>query len=207
MSVMIEMSLGTVVVDLYVKDCPNTCNNFLKLCKLKYYNNNLIYSVEKDFVCRSGDPTATGQGGNSAIGIFRKQRLLLKDEIHNHIRHTKRGVIGMVKQDGENGFTSLFYLTLRENIEFLDEKFTVFGVVVEDEDKVLSKINELYTDDSFRPYIDTRIKHTFVLDDPFPDPDGFPEDPPKSPSENERPAQEKVEKRMTHGEKIDESRQ
>ena len=184
MSVMIETSLGTVVVDLYVKDCPNTCANFLKLCKLKYYNNNLIYCVEEDFVCRTGDPTATGDGGNSAIGLLKGQRLLLKDEIHNHVQHTKRGVIGMVKKDGENGFTSLFYLTLRSKIDFLDGKFTVFGEVVEDEDKVLTKINELYTDDKFRPYIDTRIKHTFVLDDPFPDPEGFPEDPPKSPEEN-----------------------
>ncbi len=33
MSVLIETSLGDLVIDLYVNDCPKACKNFLKLCK------------------------------------------------------------------------------------------------------------------------------------------------------------------------------
>lgn len=35
MSVMIETSLGEVVVDLFAEDAPLAAKNFLKLCKTK----------------------------------------------------------------------------------------------------------------------------------------------------------------------------
>lgn len=46
-------------------ECPKACLNFLKLCKIKYYNNHLFYKVEKDFIAQTGDPTGTGKGGES----------------------------------------------------------------------------------------------------------------------------------------------
>ena len=33
MAVLIETSMGDLVIDLYVKECPNACKNFIKLCK------------------------------------------------------------------------------------------------------------------------------------------------------------------------------
>jgi peptidyl-prolyl cis-trans isomerase-like 4 len=57
MSVMIETSLGEFVVDLYTDDCPLACINFLKLCKMKYYNNVLFYNVQENFMVQTGDPT------------------------------------------------------------------------------------------------------------------------------------------------------
>lgn len=33
MAVLLETSLGELVIDLFVDDCPLTCKNFLKLCK------------------------------------------------------------------------------------------------------------------------------------------------------------------------------
>lgn len=33
MSVLIETSIGDLVVDLFVDEAPNACKNFLKLCK------------------------------------------------------------------------------------------------------------------------------------------------------------------------------
>lgn len=38
MSVLIETSLGDLVIDLEVKQCPATCRNFLALCKSYKYN-------------------------------------------------------------------------------------------------------------------------------------------------------------------------
>lgn len=49
---------------------------------------------------------------------------------------------------------------------------TVIGEVVEGKD-ILEALNGLYCDEEFRPYQDVRITHTYILDDPFPDPDGF----------------------------------
>jgi hypothetical protein len=70
MSVLIEMSTGEVVVDLFVEDCPVTTNNFLKLCKAKYFNNNLVFEVQRNHIIQTGDPTGTGQGGNSFLGLI-----------------------------------------------------------------------------------------------------------------------------------------
>lgn len=46
MSVLIETTLGDLVIDLFVKQRPNACKNFLKLCKIKYYNLNQIFLIE-----------------------------------------------------------------------------------------------------------------------------------------------------------------
>ena len=72
MSVLFETSAGEIVIDLFVKQCPKTALNFLKLCKLKYYNNCLFYNVQKDFITESGDPTNTGKGGSSVWGVLSK---------------------------------------------------------------------------------------------------------------------------------------
>lgn len=67
---------------------------------------------------------------------------------------------------------SQFFITLGDNLDSLDGKYTIFGRVAEGWE-VLDKINEAYCDEKGRPYRDIRIKHTLVLDDPFPDPEGL----------------------------------
>jgi peptidyl-prolyl cis-trans isomerase-like 4 len=54
MAVLIETSLGDFVVDLSVELAPKTCLNILKLCKAKYYNNALIFDVQKDYAAKVG---------------------------------------------------------------------------------------------------------------------------------------------------------
>jgi hypothetical protein len=44
MSVLFETSLGDLVIDLEVEACPKTCENFLKLCKMYYYNLNAFFN-------------------------------------------------------------------------------------------------------------------------------------------------------------------
>ena len=57
MSVLLETTLGDLVIDLYTEARPRCCVNFLKLCKSKYYNYSLVNKVEKDFCMQAGDPT------------------------------------------------------------------------------------------------------------------------------------------------------
>lgn len=45
MSVLLETSLGSLVVDLYCDECPLAAKNFLKLCKVSYFLTFLICSV------------------------------------------------------------------------------------------------------------------------------------------------------------------
>lgn len=47
MSVLIETSFGDITVDLWTKKCPNATLNFIKLCKLKHFNNALFIEIQK----------------------------------------------------------------------------------------------------------------------------------------------------------------
>ncbi|KAL3503722.1 hypothetical protein ACH5RR_038171 [Cinchona calisaya] len=169
MSVMIVTSLGDIVVDLFPDRCPLTCKNFLKLCKIKYYNGCLFHTIQKDFTAQTGDPTGTGSGGDSVFKfLYGDQARFFGDEIHLDLKHSKMGTVSMASA-GENLNASQFYITLRDDLDYLDGKHTVFGEVTEGFE-TLSRINEAYVDEDGRPYKNIRIKHTYVLDDPFDDP-------------------------------------
>ena len=68
MSVLIETTVGNLVIDLFCDQAPLACKNFLKLCKIKYYNAQLFFEVQNNFLVKCGDPTATGKGGTSIYG-------------------------------------------------------------------------------------------------------------------------------------------
>ncbi|KAI9447732.1 cyclophilin-like domain-containing protein, partial [Lactarius indigo] len=176
MSLLLETSLGDIVIDLQVEACPKTCENFLKLCKVYYYNLNAFFNVSKDFLAQAGDPTATGTGGESIWSLIASQTgaddvpRYFPPEIVPRLKHTEKGQ---------------FFITLSEGIEYLDGKHAVFGHVVEGLD-TLDKINEVFVDQDGRPFKDIRIRHVVVLEDPFPDPPGLvvPDSPPTRPLDN-----------------------
>ncbi|ESQ29855.1 hypothetical protein EUTSA_v10011414mg [Eutrema salsugineum] len=169
MSVLIVTSLGDIVIDLHSNKCPLTCKNFLKLCKIKYYNGCLFHTVQKDFTAQTGDPTGTGAGGDSIYKfLYGEQARFFGDEIHLDLKHSKTGTVAMAS-GGENLNASQFYFTLRDDLDYLDGKHTVFGEIAEGFD-TLTRINEAYVDSKNRPYKNIRIKHTYILEDPFDDP-------------------------------------
>ncbi|CAK9174966.1 unnamed protein product [Ilex paraguariensis] len=181
MSVLIVTSLGDMVLDLHTDLCPLTCKNFLKLCKMKYYNGCLFHTVQKDFTAQTGDPTGTGSSGDSIYKLKAESLRLglsvqfpmsvarfFSDEIRLDLKHSKMGTVSMASA-GENLNASQFYITLRDDLDYLDGKHTVFGEIAEGFE-TLNRINEAYVDEKGRPYKNIRIKHTYVLDDPFDDP-------------------------------------
>ncbi|KAG2013090.1 peptidyl-prolyl cis-trans isomerase [Coprinopsis cinerea AmutBmut pab1-1] len=196
MSVLFETSLGDIVIDLEVEACPKTCENFLKLCKVYYYNLNAFFNVSKDFLAQCGDPSATGTGGESIWSYIASQSpdnprapRYFEPEIRPKLKHTARGTVSMAVapalEGNKGGCGSQFFITLGENIDYLDGKHAVFGHVVEGLE-TLDKINEVYVDQDSRPFKDIRIRHAIILDDPFPDPPGLvvPEAEPTKPPDN-----------------------
>ncbi|KMT08259.1 hypothetical protein BVRB_6g141870 [Beta vulgaris subsp. vulgaris] len=167
MSVMVETSVGDFVIDLFT-ECRLSCENFVKLCKINYYDGCLFHTVHKDFTAQTGDPTGTGTGGDSIYTFLDGDKCrFFKDEIHPDLNHSKKGTVAMASA-GKNLNASQFYITLRKDIDYLDGKHTVFGMVVEGFD-TLTRINEAYVDESGRPFKNIRIKHTYVLYDPYED--------------------------------------
>ena len=140
-----------------------------RLCKIKYYNNCLFYNVQRNFIVQTGDPTNTGRGGDSIFGIlYGQQARFFPDEIRPHLKHKKRGLLGMASA-GENMNASQFYFTTGTDLISLDDRHTIFGEVAEGFD-VLESINEAPCDDDGRPLQNIRIRHTNILEDPFSDP-------------------------------------
>uniref|UniRef100_A0A182LRZ7 Peptidyl-prolyl cis-trans isomerase n=1 Tax=Anopheles culicifacies TaxID=139723 RepID=A0A182LRZ7_9DIPT len=180
MSVVIETTIGDITVDLFLKERPLAALNFLKLCKLKYYNYNLFHTIQSEFIAQTGDPTGVGDGGISIWGILEgDHKRYFEGESVPKIKHSEPGLLSMVNA-GEHLIGSQFFFTLGADLTSLDGRHTVIGEVTEGHE-VLRKLNEVICDERHRPYKDVRITHTVVLDDPFEDPRGFRE-PSRSPS-------------------------
>ena len=113
--------------------------------------------------------------------LFGDQARFFDDEITPKLKHSRKGTLGCASA-GPNLNASSFYITCRDEVDALDERKTIFGQVSEGLD-VVDRINEAYCDDAGRPWINLRIHHTVILDDPFPDPPGFEDTlvPPQSP--------------------------
>lgn len=170
MSVVIETTIGDITVDLYIQHRPQSCNNFLKLCKIKYYNGCNFHFIQRDFIAQTGDPTNSGKGGRSAYSFISDsidELKFIQAERKPKIKHNRFGLISMVN-NGENLHGSQFFFTLCDSLDYLDDIHTVFGEVVEGEN-VLVKLNDTICDEQHRPYQDIIITHTVILDDPFPE--------------------------------------
>ncbi|XP_075872483.1 peptidyl-prolyl cis-trans isomerase-like 4 isoform X2 [Nelusetta ayraudi] len=173
MAVLLETTLGDIVIDLFTEERPKTCLNFLKLCKIKYYNYCLFHNVQRDFIMQAGDPSGTGRGGESIYSkLYGDQARFFEQEKVPRIKHRRRGTVSMVNNgSGQHG--SQFLITAGENLDYLDGVHTVFGEVTEG-DHVLAKINETFVDKDFVPFQDIRINHAVILEDPFDDPPDLP---------------------------------
>ncbi|KAF2268348.1 cyclophilin-like protein [Lojkania enalia] len=191
MSVLLETSLGDITIDLLVDSAPKCCQNFLKLCKIKYYNFSPVHSVQPNFSFQTGDPIGPGSknsdGGRCIWGVLdpaNTAKKTFKPEFAPKLKHAETGTVSLATapspDDPDERFAgSQFIVTLGQNVDYLNGKAAIFGEVVEGFD-VLEKINAAFIDDEGRPLKDIRLLHTIVLDDPFPDPEGLVE-PPASP--------------------------
>lgn len=118
----ISTTLGDIKVELFDKEAPKTVENFTKLAEKGYYNNVIFHRVIKNFMIQGGDPTGTGQGGESIFGEK------FEDEINQH--KIVAGTLAMANA-GPNTNGSQFFIVTESPQPHLDGKHTVFGQVVE----------------------------------------------------------------------------
>jgi peptidyl-prolyl cis-trans isomerase-like 4 len=153
--------------------------NFLKLCKSYYYNFNLFHHVIPEFIAQTGDPTDSGSGGSSIWNTLPSTSPAYQKDPYfvpptnelgqtTRLKHAAKGTLSMAlaqkqgAEPGTGGCGSQFFLTLGENLDYLDGKHAVFGKVVEGFD-TLDKVGESLVDQEGRPLRDIRIRHVIVL--------------------------------------------
>ena len=61
-------SYGDIDVELWPREAPLACRNFVQLALDGYYDGTIFHRVISKFMIQGGDPTGIGDGGASASG-------------------------------------------------------------------------------------------------------------------------------------------
>jgi peptidyl-prolyl cis-trans isomerase B (cyclophilin B) len=105
---------------------PNTVDNFLALGSEGYYDGLNFHRIVPGFVIQGGDPKGDGSGGPGYS---------IDEEFNNH-PHTE-GVLSMARTNDPNSAGSQFFVCLDyHQTQQLDNKYTVFGKVIDGMDAV-----------------------------------------------------------------------
>jgi len=113
---------GTMKVEFFEKDAPNTVKNFVELSKKGFYDGLIFHRVIPDFVIQGGCPDGTGMGGPG----YR-----IDCELDGDNQYHDRGVLSMAHAGRNTGGSQFFICHSRENTGHLDRNHTVFGKVAE----------------------------------------------------------------------------
>lgn len=185
--VVLTTSYGEMDIELWSKEAPYACRNFVQLCMEGYYDNTPIHRIIKQFMVQMGDPTGTGEGGESIWGKP------FKDEIHGRIKFNHRGQVAMANENVPNSNHSQFFITL-DSCEWLNRKHTIFGKVTGNTVFNLMRMGEAETDSSSdKPLEPILITKAEVLWNPFDD--IIPRDIVKTSSVQDKSKDEKKEKK------------
>ena len=128
----INTDKGTMVVEFYEKDAPNTVNNFVKLAKEGFYKDLNFHRVIPGFVAQGGCPNGRGDGGPG---------YKIDCELNGENQFHDRGVLSMAHAGRNTGGSQFFIVHTRNATQHLDRNHTCFGKIVEGLD-VIEKIQQ-----------------------------------------------------------------
>ena len=150
--------LGTMKIELYPDQAPNTVKNFITLANRGFYDGLTFHRIVKDFMVQGGDKEGTGSGSPTLADLrddgSKTETYAIKGEFvqngfnQNSLRHEK-GVISMARSDysqmglyeeGYNSAGSQFFIMTEDNSS-LNGYYAAFGKVIEGME-VLDKLNE-----------------------------------------------------------------
>ncbi|MDQ2895843.1 MAG: peptidylprolyl isomerase [Actinomycetota bacterium] len=120
----LNTTLGTIALEFFDDDAPETVANFRKLAADGYYDGLIFHRVIPDFMIQGGCPDGTGSGGPGYT---------FKDEFNDH--KVVRGALAMANA-GPNTNGSQFFVVTAASAPWLDGKHTVFGEVTAGMDAV-----------------------------------------------------------------------
>ncbi|GAO16530.1 uncharacterized protein UV8b_06163 [Ustilaginoidea virens] len=186
-SAVIHTTLGEILVELFAKQTPLACRNFLQHSLDGYYDGTIFHRLVPNFILQGGDPTGTGNGGESIYdgGAFSgdldpwpmdERRganagptgINFKDEFHSRLKFNRRGLLGMANESRADTNSSQFFFTL-DKAEELNGRNTLFGRVAGDTIYNLAKIGESEVDEMERPLFPVKIERVEILVNPFQD--------------------------------------
>jgi len=157
--VVLNTSMGEIVLELDRKRAPVTVQNFLQYVRDGFYNGTLFHRVIPDFMI---------QGGGMEPGMKKKPtRSPIKNEAANGLKNLT-GTIAMARTSAVDSATSQFFINCKDN-SFLDHRdtsprgygYAVFGKVVKGMD-VVRKIEKAPTGTK-GPYRDVPLEDILIV--------------------------------------------
>ncbi|KAF0992714.1 hypothetical protein HZS_1326, partial [Henneguya salminicola] len=170
----IQLHCDLVIYIIVILQVPKASENFIRLCRASYYNDTsliffnylVFFRLVPGHIIQGGDPNGTGDGGQS---IFGKP---FKDELRANLKYDQRGILGMTNTERDLNMSQLYpTLIILSFITFgacesFNNRYTLFGKIVGGLE-TLNKIEEVPTDDDYRPLVSVRIVQCNVFVDPF----------------------------------------
>ena len=152
-------NFGTIKIELYPEQAPETVANFITLANRGFYDGLTFHRVVKDFMIQGGDKKGTGSGSAELSdlkdGGEEKDYSIKGEFVANGVNNTLKfdeGIIGMarndytqysssLKEESYNSGSSQFFIMTKANTS-LNGYYTAFGKVIEGMD-VVHKIEEV----------------------------------------------------------------
>ncbi|KAF9937671.1 Peptidyl-prolyl isomerase cwc27 [Mortierella alpina] len=162
--VILHTSYGDISIELWSKEAPKACRNFVQLCMEGYYNDTIFHRIVAGFIIQGGDPEGTGLGGESSF----EDGQPFPDEFHSRLRFVRRGLVAMANSGAPNDNKSQFFITLDATLE-LQNKHTIFGKIAGDTIFNVLRIGGLEVDANERPLYPPKVVSCTIVVNPFDD--------------------------------------
>jgi peptidylprolyl isomerase len=115
-----QLETGEVKIKLRPDLAPGHVQRIGELANEGFYDGVVFHRVIDGFMAQGGDPTGRGTGGS------KKPNLKAEFSREPHVR----GVCSMARSSDPNSANSQFFICF-DDATFLDQKYTVWGQVVE----------------------------------------------------------------------------
>ena len=156
--VLLRTTKGDIVLELFLREAPESVGNFMTLVSQKYYDGVPFHRVLPHFMAQGGDPTGTGAGGPGYC---------IKDECKKPgARKHFRGSLSMAKTAAPDSGGSQFFLCFIPTVH-LNGQHTVFGRVIEGMD-VLSELQRINPEGRNLPAPDRIVEARILRGEPTP---------------------------------------
>ncbi|MEZ7198241.1 peptidylprolyl isomerase [Pseudodesulfovibrio karagichevae] len=174
--VVMETSMGRIIVMLSPKDAPKTVANFLKYVNAGFYDETIFHRVVR--MSKGGQGMAIVQGGGYTFPISQKRPLFppIPNESASGLMNVK-GTIAMARTDNPDSATCEFFFNVKDNPTFdfsqtasmtgagsysqkINAGYCAFGKIIRGMD-VVEKIGEVQTARAGRME-DVPVKPVFI---------------------------------------------
>jgi peptidyl-prolyl cis-trans isomerase B (cyclophilin B) len=142
----IKTNLGTIVFEFLPDVAPKMVDNFKDLAKTGFYDGTTFHRVINGFMIQGGDPLSKDNNpSNDGTGEGPRK---MPAEFTTKYSHA-RGMVSTARGSDVNSGSCQFFIVQKDST-FLDNKYTIFGRVLEGLD-VVDKISNVPKDRGDRP--------------------------------------------------------